>query len=277
MRRTDPERSADEAATKDSIKAATRALAEATATLKHMLATQVSDVRSEVNDAVARSLRETAESLTEVTSRVTQESSKARGRQRRQERMDQTRADLLDSASRLIAERGFGGASVADIAADAGYTKGALYAHFGSKNELFETLARERLTREAEDAEAVAAQLGADADHPVPDSWLPTSRREFLLSLEILAHGLRQPDLVDDLTELHTSTVTAIASRVEQLRAAQHQQDPAVRPAHALSDLDTAIVIVATLRQFAAAAPFHTDPIAPEGTLERIVMALIEG
>ena len=55
----------------------------------------------------------------------------------RVERSEETRAALLRSASRLICELGMHGASIDRIAADAGYTKGAFYAHFASKEDLF--------------------------------------------------------------------------------------------------------------------------------------------
>src|SRR5689334_5470100 len=47
------------------------------------------------------------------------------------------RERLLDAASTLFAERGYHAASVDQIVAAAGVTKGALYGHFASKQELF--------------------------------------------------------------------------------------------------------------------------------------------
>ena len=55
----------------------------------------------------------------------------------RVQRGEETRAALLRSASRTICEFGMHGASIDRIAADAGYTKGAFYAHFASKEDLF--------------------------------------------------------------------------------------------------------------------------------------------
>jgi TetR/AcrR family transcriptional regulator, transcriptional repressor for nem operon len=43
---------------------------------------------------------------------------------------------LLDAASRLIRRTGIEGTGVAEVAAEAGLTHGALYAHFSSKEEL---------------------------------------------------------------------------------------------------------------------------------------------
>ena len=48
----------------------------------------------------------------------------------------ETRERLLRAAADVFAERGYDGTRVADIAAAAGVSNGALYAHFGSKAEL---------------------------------------------------------------------------------------------------------------------------------------------
>src|SRR4051794_15053756 len=57
------------------------------------------------------------------------------------------RAALLEAALAVFAERGFGEASVDEIADRAGYSKGALYWHFESKDELFFALLEERIER----------------------------------------------------------------------------------------------------------------------------------
>jgi TetR/AcrR family acrAB operon transcriptional repressor len=54
-----------------------------------------------------------------------------------------TRARLLDAAERVFAARGYEAATLDDIAAEAGLTKGAVYWHFESKTDLFVTLLRE--------------------------------------------------------------------------------------------------------------------------------------
>jgi TetR/AcrR family acrAB operon transcriptional repressor len=48
--------------------------------------------------------------------------------------------NLLDAAARLFMLYGFDKASVADVAAEAGVSKGAVYLHFDSKDALFEAL-----------------------------------------------------------------------------------------------------------------------------------------
>jgi AcrR family transcriptional regulator len=54
-----------------------------------------------------------------------------------QQRSEETRTKILDSAAKLFSTRGFGAASVDEICAEAGISKGAFYHHFESKQALF--------------------------------------------------------------------------------------------------------------------------------------------
>ncbi|MFS0916409.1 TetR/AcrR family transcriptional regulator [Brevibacillus sp. 179-C 1.1 NHS] len=60
-----------------------------------------------------------------------------RRRLTQEERKKETRQLLIDSATETFAQLGFHGASVDKIAEHAGFTKGAVYAHFHSKEDLF--------------------------------------------------------------------------------------------------------------------------------------------
>jgi AcrR family transcriptional regulator len=55
----------------------------------------------------------------------------------RERRLEHTRAVLLDAAEDVFAEKGFTPATLDDIAHAAGYTKGAIYKHFATKEDLF--------------------------------------------------------------------------------------------------------------------------------------------
>jgi AcrR family transcriptional regulator len=63
----------------------------------------------------------------------------------RAESQRRTREALLDAAETVFAERGFAGASVEAIAAAAGFTRGAFYSNFATKEELFAALLQERV------------------------------------------------------------------------------------------------------------------------------------
>lgn len=77
-----------------------------------------------------------------------------RGEFDRSARKAQTRARLLEAAARVYARRGFAGATLDEVAAEAGFTKGAVYGHFGSKENLLVALMDEHLARQI--AEQVA-------------------------------------------------------------------------------------------------------------------------
>jgi AcrR family transcriptional regulator len=62
----------------------------------------------------------------------------------RQDRAERTRNTILDAAAEAFEARGFAGASLSDILTRAGVTKGALYFHFASKEELAKALVEEQ-------------------------------------------------------------------------------------------------------------------------------------
>jgi AcrR family transcriptional regulator len=76
------------------------------------------------------------------------------------ERSEETRAALLRAASRTICELGMHGASIDRIAAEAGYTKGAFYAHFASKEDLFLVMLDQHFATELARLEAVLTGAG---------------------------------------------------------------------------------------------------------------------
>ena len=71
-----------------------------------------------------------------------------------------TRELLLEAAAHTFAQKGFAGASVDEIAEAAGYTVGALYSNFGSKEGLFVELMRSR----ADDRVNEAIQIVSEGD-----------------------------------------------------------------------------------------------------------------
>jgi AcrR family transcriptional regulator len=79
----------------------------------------------------------------------------------RKEKQAETRRLLLDAAERVFLRRGLQGSSVEEIAAEAGFTRGAFYSNFNSKDELFVELLHTRIyDRYAEMAEQAQEQPG---------------------------------------------------------------------------------------------------------------------
>lgn len=64
----------------------------------------------------------------------------------RQERAEVTRAAILEGAARAFDAEGFHGTTLSDIVKEAGVTKGALYFHFASKEELAQVLIDEQFS-----------------------------------------------------------------------------------------------------------------------------------
>jgi AcrR family transcriptional regulator len=79
----------------------------------------------------------------------------------RKEKQTETRRRLLDAGERVFLRRGLQGSSVEEIAAEAGFTRGAFYSNFKSKGELFVELLHDRVyDRYAELAKETQEQPG---------------------------------------------------------------------------------------------------------------------
>ena len=63
----------------------------------------------------------------------------------RKEKQAETRRRLMDAAEQVFLRRGLQGSSVEEIAAEAGFTRGAFYSNFKSKDELFIELLHARV------------------------------------------------------------------------------------------------------------------------------------
>lgn len=143
--------------------------------------------------------------MTDVTSRA--------GSRRR----EQTRARLLDAAHEVFAEVGMDAASVEMICERAGFTRGAFYSNFESKNELFLALITQ-LAEEKLDEVAVRVQgLAPDAVTDMSDLVRQVSgaslgeRLEPQLISEIRTQALRDPSLA----AAYLAWQGAMRSRVE--------------------------------------------------------------
>ncbi len=92
----------------------------------------------------------------------------SRRRLTRHESKARTREALLSAARQVFAAEGYSSASLDQIAAEAGYTKGAVYAHFASKEDLFLELMSSGLMRQIEILEALLADARAAPDRLEP-------------------------------------------------------------------------------------------------------------
>lgn len=140
----------------------------------------------------------------------------------RAERKARTRDELLAAARKVFLRHGFYGATLEEIAEEAGYTKGAVYSNFVDKDALFLAVLEAHYARrvdvyarvvldqaELDHAFVAVSRFLADADAGEP-RWLP------LLS-EFVAHASRQDGLRRDYIRVRERFLAAIAGIVESL------------------------------------------------------------
>lgn len=222
----------------DSLASATKALADALNQFTKSIGTGVvqtgTAVTRETSSQLSSSLHEAARSLSEASASIVSRTADplgtwegTTGRDRRRERALATREKLLAAARRLFAARGYEGASVADIAREAGMTKGALYANFASKEELFGEIARE--LSEQDDAQLAAADPAAlatlltqctpEAGAPEAaeaDGDLSDTLERTLLGLESWTYAVRHEEARAGFGAGVTHTLERIARMVAQ-------------------------------------------------------------
>jgi AcrR family transcriptional regulator len=113
----------------------------------------------------------------------------------RREKKVQTRERLLDAAAQVFAERGFETASLDEVAAAAGYTKGAVYSNFASKTELLTALLERRIeTQSAAYAQRFEGQEIASVARGLlePANKIDQAEKQFLmLYAEFWLHAMR--------------------------------------------------------------------------------------
>ena len=81
---------------------------------------------------------------------------------RRAETMEETRTKLIAAARKAFAEKGFAAASMDDLTASVGLTRGALYHNFGDKKGLLAAVVTQIDSEMAQGAKHAAAQSGDD-------------------------------------------------------------------------------------------------------------------
>jgi AcrR family transcriptional regulator len=134
----------------------------------------------------------------------------------RKEKQAHTRACLMRSAAKIFARRGLQQASIDEVTEDAGFTKGAFYANFKSKEELFLAMLDERFAARLKEIDAVlvsdetpevqAQQAGADFAR-----FLSADRNWQRLFFEFTAYAARNEEFREELVTRHKALRERIA------------------------------------------------------------------
>jgi AcrR family transcriptional regulator len=137
-------------------------------------------------------------------------------------RRRQTRDYLLQAAAQVFAQRGFHAATLDEVAAAAGFTKGAVYSNFKNKEDLFMALLEEAWAREMtalhealqdsdvppEERLSDFAQLVRGEIEQMPENW-------DTLYLEFALYALRNSSARTRLAQLDAENIRAVAEIIE--------------------------------------------------------------
>ncbi|MGD0064237.1 MAG: TetR/AcrR family transcriptional regulator [Streptosporangiaceae bacterium] len=142
----------------------------------------------------------------------------------------ETRERLLRAAADVFARRGYDGTRVADIAAAADVSSGALYAHFGSKAELLVAALRTHGRR------LLAEVLAADPARPITELLLllgrslprPRGARSYLI-VEALVAARRDADVAGPMRDYIGERGDWLAELV-RVAQADGDLDPSLSP-----------------------------------------------
>src|SRR5689334_16807299 len=102
------------------------------------------------------------------------------GRMTREQSRAHTRERVLTAARTVFASRGFHGASVEEIASEAGFSTGALYSNFDGKEDLFLALAEREIEEHARELEEAVRASSTVAERAAGGArqWMIMIQRE---------------------------------------------------------------------------------------------------
>ncbi|MFF9839765.1 TetR/AcrR family transcriptional regulator [Streptomyces sp. NPDC013740] len=185
-------------------------------------------------------------------------------------RRPHTRAAVLKAALEVFAEHGFHAASIEQICERAGFTRGAYYSNFASKEALFLALFdehSERIVRRlAESIDALPAEEHTPAGIARLASRVePEERDWYLVSTEFTLHAIRDPQAAWVLAR-HDARLRAEIARGIELVLHRAGRELTV-------DADRFARMIVALREGGLAQSYVEPSALPPGTLERDFLA----
>lgn len=202
------------------------------------------------------------------------------------DRRMRTRAALQSAATTVFARQGVAGASIEEICEEGGFTRGAFYSNYSSKDELVLDILDQVLAEVSAGANQLLADAGRSPREPccefTPEKKeavlsdllshfrLPfsESRSAIIASREIRVHALRNPELqarMDEVQRVHEAQLKIV---IEALLSAQG--------ARLLISVEDLIMICSGCHDVAADEAVAADPEAEELTVDtsRLLMVL---
>lgn len=140
--------------------------------------------------------------------------------QAKQERSTRTRQKLISAARKIFARDGFDATRLQDIATAAGKTRGAFYAHFKDKEDVFFAIFEDDVRR---DKKRLVSHL---KPNPSDEEWVDamadhllsilSNKHRMLLQLEFKLYVLRHPSHRERLVDLHTDMCLTAGKSYEE-------------------------------------------------------------
>ena len=140
----------------------------------------------------------------------------------REESQARTRGLLIEAARSEIAKKGFANASVRDIADAAGFSQGAFYSNFQSKDDILLEVVRSHQAAERAKIEAALAKAKGDPAKAMLglQRWASTLNPDdgaIALTVELQLHALRNPVFAEGYRELNKLHLQALGQLVARL------------------------------------------------------------
>lgn len=185
---------------------------------------------------------------------------------------------LLDAAMETFAEVGFDAASVEDICSRGGFTRGAFYSSFRTKDELFGALYVRETGRELARVAEQLTGIEAESD-PVAagvERCLSTFRADrtwVLVKTEYTLHAARHPEAAEALRE-HTAALHVQLTALIESTAARSGLTLAV-PAADLARILLALHDGVVVHEVVRLSPDASEAPGPVPELERTALLLL--
>ncbi|KZN95998.1 TetR/AcrR family transcriptional regulator [Aeribacillus pallidus] len=150
-----------------------------------------------------------------------------RRRLTQEERKKETRQLLLESAVEIFARFGFHGASVDKIAEHAGFSKGAVYAHFRSKEELFLAILEQQMQLHVDNIlQVIDGQHSLSHFIETMDEYFLSVRQKnrtwSMLNMEFLLYAMREESIRRKWSDMITEAVQQISKAIEKLKSKEN-------------------------------------------------------
>ena len=185
-----------------------------------------------------------------------------------------TRDHLLQAAAQVFAAHGFHGASLDEVAAVAGFTKGAVYSNFKNKEDLFLALLESHYQREMAAVRATldASEGGPDAhlsdfvtlirdqSRSIGDDWT-------MLYEEFFLYAMRNPPAREKLAAFYNLDVDSVTEIIvgERAKHGIENREPVEHVAR---------IVVALMRGLSIMRAIDADAVDDESFLESVMAFL---